>query len=139
MFTLVLAADGHEERVMTQAKAVSKYPCASEKIEVVIVNVAKEIQSDEGGKINLEEYAEMPDSASKAAEFFESVGISVSVQQRSGDPAEEIIRAARDEEADQIILGGRRRSPVGKAVFGSVVQDVILEADRPVLTINGPK
>lgn len=136
MFTVILAADDHEDRVLAQAKAVSTYPCASEKIEAVIVNVAKEVQSDEGGKINLEDYSEMPNSGSKAVELLESAGIAARVQQRSGDPAEEILRAARDEDADQIVLGGRRRSPVGKAVFGSVVQDVILDADRPVLTIN---
>jgi nucleotide-binding universal stress UspA family protein len=139
MFTVMLATDGHEERVMVQAQTVANYPCASEAIEVVIVNVAKEIQSDEGGKIHLEEYSEMPDSASNALSFFESEGIAARAQQRSGDPAEELIRAAREEDADQIVLGGRRRTPVGKAVFGSVVQDVILDAECPVLTINGPK
>jgi nucleotide-binding universal stress UspA family protein len=139
MFTVILATDGHEERVMAQAEAVANYPCASEEIEVVVVNVAKEIQSDEGGKINIEEYADMPESASSALSFFESEGIAAEAKQRSGDPAEELIRMTRELDADQIVLGGRRRSPVGKAVFGSVVQDVILEADCPVTTINGPK
>lgn len=139
MFTVILATDGHEDRVMAQAEAIANYPCASEGSEVLIVNVAKEIQSDEGGKINIEEYSEMPDSALSALSFFESEGITAEAQQRSGDPAEELIRAAREVEADQIVLGGRRRSPVGKAVFGSVVQDVILKADCPVTTINGPK
>lgn len=139
MFTVILATDGHEDRVMAQAEAVANYPCASEKIEVVIVHVAKEIQSDEGGKIHIEEYSEMPDSVSNALSFFESEGINARAQQRSGDPAEELIRATRENEADQIILGGRKRSPVGKAVFGSVVQDVILNAECPVLTINKSK
>ncbi|ADJ16859.1 universal stress protein [Halalkalicoccus jeotgali] len=136
MFTVVLATDGHKERVMAQVEAVADYPCASEEIEVLIVNVAKEIQSDEGGKINIEEYADMPESASNALSFFQSEGITARAEQRSGDPAEEIIRAARDADANQIILGGRKRSPVGKAVFGSVVQKVIFDAECPVLTTN---
>lgn len=139
MFTVLLAADGHEERVMVQMRTVANYPCAAEEIEVVILHVAKEVQSDEGGKINIEKYSEMPESASRAIRHLEEEGISARAERRSGDPAEEIVRAARAEDADQIVLGGRKRSPVGKAVFGSVVQDVILDADRPVLTINDPE
>lgn len=137
MFTVILGADGHEERVMAQARAVANYPAAAETFEVIALHVVKEVQSDEGGKIRVEEYAELPESASKAVEFLESEGITARADQRSGDPAEEILRSAREAEADQIVLGGRKRSPVGKAVFGSVVQNVILNADRPVLTIGG--
>lgn len=139
MFTIVMATDGHEERVMVQARAIANYPCAPEEVEVVVLHVAKEVQSDEGGKIRIEEYTEMPNSASQALEYLEAEGVAARAEQRSGDPAEEIVRTAREVEADQIVLGGRKRSPVGKAVFGSVVQDVILDADRPVLTINDPE
>lgn len=34
---------------------------------------------------------------------------------------------------DAIVLGGRKRSPAGKAIFGSVTQAVIRESDRPVV------
>lgn len=139
MFTALLATDGHEERVMVQAETLANYPCAAEEMEVVLLHVAKEVQSDEGGRINIEEYSDMPESASQALQYLEAEGIKARAEQRSGDPAEEIVRAAREEDADQIVLGGRKRSPVGKAVFGSVVQDIILDADRPVLTINDPE
>jgi nucleotide-binding universal stress UspA family protein len=51
-----------------------------------------------------------------------------------GDAADEIVRYAEAEDARYIVIGGRKRSPVGKAVFGSVTQDVLLSADRPVLS-----
>lgn len=61
-------------------------------------------------------------------EIVETVG-------RVGDPTEEILRVAREHDARFVVVGGRRRSPVGKAVFGSTTQEVVLEADRPVVTV----
>lgn len=54
------------------------------------------------------------------------------------DLAEALLEAARDRDAALIVLGIRRRSPVGKMVLGSVAQDVILAADCPVLGVKLP-
>lgn len=139
MFTVVLAADGNDARVLAQARAIVAYPNAPESVKVVVVHVSREVQSDEGGEIHTEDYSELPDSVSQAIKFFEREGITAQIEHRSGDPDEEILRVARDIDADQIVLGGRRRSPVGKAIFGSVVQNVIRNSTRPVLTINTSK
>jgi nucleotide-binding universal stress UspA family protein len=40
---------------------------------------------------------------------------------------------------DLLVIGARRRSPVGKAFLGSVTQSVILDADVAVLVVKGPK
>lgn len=60
----------------------------------------------------------------------------VSFQGRVGDPAQEILEEAERQKARHIVVGGQKRSPVGKAVFGSVAQTVILNADRPVTTVT---
>lgn len=52
-----------------------------------------------------------------------------------GVPAERIVETARDLDARYLVVGGRRRSPVGKAVFGSTTQTVLLDADAPVVTV----
>lgn len=52
-----------------------------------------------------------------------------------GDPADEVLRHADEQDARFVVLAGRKRSPVGKAVFGSVAQDILLGADRPVVTV----
>lgn len=54
---------------------------------------------------------------------------------RVGDPAAEIVAEAAESEPRYLVLGGRRRSPVGKALFGSITQDVLLEATCPVVTL----
>ena len=39
---------------------------------------------------------------------------------------------------DLLVIGARRRSPVGKAFLGSVTQDVLLRAEVPVLVVKSP-
>lgn len=51
-------------------------------------------------------------------------------------PGSALVGIARELEADLIVIGIRRRSPVGKLVLGSVSQDVILGADCPVLAVK---
>ena len=52
-----------------------------------------------------------------------------------GDESEEILSYAADHDARYIVMGGRKRSPVGKVMFGSVAQSVLLGSDRPVLLV----
>lgn len=59
----------------------------------------------------------------------------VTASGRVGDPAEEILEEARRIDARYVVIGGRKRSPVGKAVFGSITQSVLLDADQPVMTV----
>jgi len=51
-------------------------------------------------------------------------------------PAEEILRAAKDVAADLIVIGLRHRPLVGKVFLGSTVQQVIVEAECPVVTVK---
>ena len=53
-----------------------------------------------------------------------------------GEPAESIIDYAAEINARYIVLGGRGRSPAGKALFGSVAQSVILGAEAPVVVTS---
>jgi nucleotide-binding universal stress UspA family protein len=51
-------------------------------------------------------------------------------------PGEDLVRIAKDNDIDEIIIGVKRRSKVGKLVFGSTAQYVILEAPCPVLAVK---
>jgi hypothetical protein len=52
------------------------------------------------------------------------------------DPAEELIAAAESLGAEFIVIGLRRRSPVGKLLLGSNAQRVLLDASCPVLAVK---
>jgi len=51
-------------------------------------------------------------------------------------PAETILRVAAETGADLIVIGLRRRSPVGKVLTGSTAQQVLLDANCPVLAVK---
>jgi nucleotide-binding universal stress UspA family protein len=53
---------------------------------------------------------------------------------RGGAPADQIIRAADEIEADLIVIGGRGKGAVGAILLGSVAYQVLHHARCPVLT-----
>jgi nucleotide-binding universal stress UspA family protein len=52
------------------------------------------------------------------------------------DPAEDVLRYAEEKVADFIVIGLKKRSPVGKLLLGSNAQRVLLDASCPVLAVK---
>lgn len=55
---------------------------------------------------------------------------------RGLEAGEDLVELARENKADEIILGVKRRSKVGKLLFGSTAQYVILNAPCPVVSVK---
>ena len=55
------------------------------------------------------------------------------------DAADELLAAAAEHRAELVVLGLRRRTPVGKLIMGSTAQRVLLEARCPVLAVKATR
>ena len=66
-------------------------------------------------------------------------GLSLEVRQlvRGNEPAEDLISVATETDADLIVIGLRRRTPVGKLILGSNAQRILLDAPCAVLAVKG--
>lgn len=67
----------------------------------------------------------------------DEAGIDYTLASRIGEHGDRIVDIANDESADLVVVGGRKRSPTGKAVFGSTAQHVMLESPAPVTFVRG--
>jgi nucleotide-binding universal stress UspA family protein len=55
---------------------------------------------------------------------------------RGVSPGEDLVRFAEEKNIDQIVVGLKKVSPVGKLIFGSNSRYVILNAPCPVLSVK---
>jgi len=63
-------------------------------------------------------------------------GIEYEVCGAVGEPAEALLGLASEVDADRLVIGGRRRTPAEKVVFGSLAQQLLLEAPCPVTFVQ---
>ncbi|MDP9696307.1 UNVERIFIED_ORG: nucleotide-binding universal stress UspA family protein [Arthrobacter globiformis] len=95
------------------------------------------INSSRGDAIVDKRYAQAEDM-SALTERLEREGIQHLVLQpvRGNDAANEVLEAAEKYRAELIVIGLRRRTPVGKLIMGSAAQQILLEASCPVLAVK---
>ncbi|MDQ3344655.1 MAG: universal stress protein [Actinomycetota bacterium] len=68
----------------------------------------------------------------------EASGVVFDIRQlvRGFEASEDLISVAESSSADLIVIGLRRRTPVGKLILGSNAQRVLLDAGCPVLSVK---
>lgn len=92
----------------------------------------------ERGDESDEQRAELASALDDARDSLAAAGVSHDVRVISGgrDVAEDLIGTAEDAGATLIVIGLRRRSPVGKLILGANAQRILLDSPCPVLAVK---
>ena len=131
MYEIVAGIDKSEARGTAIAEAITEIPIDASQVRVTLLHDFEE--NPEGASVD------QVASIRRAREVLEEAGVEVTLEESSGEPADAILRLADEEDADMIVVAGRKRTPTGKVLFGSVTQSVILGTDRSVLVCSGEK
>jgi nucleotide-binding universal stress UspA family protein len=102
-------------------------------LKLVVVN------SNRGGReLSEEENAEIEHALDEVRTELQGSGVEHEVRHfvRGLEPAEDLISIAAEVDAELIVIGLRRRTPVGKLILGSNAQKILLDATCPVLAVK---
>jgi len=115
------------------ALALGAQEAKARSASVVVVN------SHRGGReFDRDDAVESEAQLDEVRRVLQEAGVEHEVRQlvRGLDPAEDLINVAQEVGADLIVIGLRRRSPVGKLILGSNAQRILLDAPCPVLAVK---
>jgi len=97
------------------------------------------LQFDPDSEVTPSVVAERNASIRELGEILDDAGVEYTVHARlsNGDSAgDRLVEIAKEIDADLVIVGGRTRTPAGKAVFGSTAQTILLNAPCPVTFVR---
>ncbi|KAA9399096.1 universal stress protein [Haloarcula sp. CBA1130] len=129
MYEIVAGIDKSEARGTAIAEAITEIPMDASQVRVTLLHDFEE--NPEGASVD------QVASVRRARDVLEDAGVEVTLEESSGEPADAILRLADEQDADMVVVAGRKRTPTGKVLFGSVTQSVILGTDRSVLVCSG--
>jgi nucleotide-binding universal stress UspA family protein len=91
-----------------------------------------------GASLDTDTAVELRSELREVRDALEASGVAFEIRNlvRGNEPAEDLIDIATEEEADLIVIGLRRRTPVGKLIMGSNAQRIILDAPCAVLAVK---
>ena len=131
MGTVVVGYVPKPEGEAALATAISEAKLRGSKL--VVVN------SNRGGNEFDSEKARAADSDLESVRnTLDASGVEYDIRQlvRGFEPAEDLISLAEANSAELLVIGLRRRSPVGKLILGSNAQRILLDAHCPVLAVK---
>jgi len=83
------------------------------------------------------EVAERHESVREPASRLESLGVDFEIRGVSGgDLSDQVVKMIERSGTDVVVIGGTKRSPAGKAMFGDHAQQILLNAPVPVVYVN---
>lgn len=138
MYHVLVPVDANEERALRQADYVAGLPHAEDSVRASILFVFDHSADDLPDELERFNSATRVGAVRRATERLEDHGVEAELVEESGDAGTRIHEAIEELDPDEVVMGGRKRSSVGKALFGSVTQAVILDTDHPVVVTGNP-
>ena len=148
MYRILLPVEDDVSRARAQAEAVLDLPRADSDVSVDVLYVHEDADGADaewaagGFSETYEEEMEairerqrLPTAVETVGDALEGGGVEFAIHEATGEPANVILSTADERDSDAIVIGVRDRSPVGKVLFGSVTQAVVLGSDRPVTVV----
>jgi nucleotide-binding universal stress UspA family protein len=115
------------------AKVVLAHVFTQEEFERTLDTLEIDPQAEEATPGNA---ARRHTTTRELAKMLDEAGLNYEFRGGVGEHGKEIVKIATDVDADLVLVGGRKRSPAGKAVFGSTAQEVMLESPCPVTFVR---
>lgn len=138
---ILLAADGSSYTKKALAFLVTHEGIAGSDGQVVVVNVQPamppRVKSMVGATAVADYHREEAEKVLKPIEkFLQRHDIAYTTRFAVGSPEQEIVKAAKKEKANMIVMGTHGHGILGRALLGSVAQSVLTHCDIPVLLVK---
>ncbi|MEE8400168.1 MAG: universal stress protein [Desulfobacterales bacterium] len=128
---IMVCYDGSSDNTAILAKAHER--AASTDASVYLLSV---LVGDDVGQLDEIEPAQKILATAQASFEAEDIPCETKVLFGGNAAGKSIVKHAEQNGIDEIIIGIQKTSKVGKFLFGSTAQEVILEAPCPVLTVK---
>ena len=141
--TVLLAVGSDDEKRIESLADVASDVAGPAGATVVLAHVFAREELDEITALSEYDEVEDPDvvarqhtTMTRLADLLDDAGVDTETRGAIGEHGERIVDLAEEVDADMVFVGGRRRSPTGKAVFGSTAQEVLLNSPCPVTFVR---
>lgn len=128
---MLLAYDGFEHSRHALEEATKLASTGHAEVTVLSVVPPEARGSKSGGHVGLRPHAH--EDVAHAHEYLRRHGVESEMKIEHGEPAAEIVAAAKAGGYELILVGSRGRGPLGRLLLGSVSTEVLRAAPCPVL------
>lgn len=140
--TILLATDGEKDALLAARAAMDLATRSGAELHIVHAWTTSAWETTIAPEV-LARYPELFEDAARAilndeADRIDKMGGTVAGQYlMRGRPAEQVVRLGETIRADLIVTGSRGRRALSRLVLGSVAEDILQNAGRPVLVVRG--
>ncbi|MGM0398778.1 MAG: universal stress protein [Halobacteriota archaeon] len=140
MSNILVPVDGSEHSERAVEYAVGHFPDA----DITALHV---VELPEGYfsafMEDLEDLPQVEDEKAEAREILDSIrasakelGATIDTEYVTGKPSNQILTYAEENDIDEIVIGNRGLSGVGRVMFGSVAEQVVRRSEIPVVVVH---